>query len=255
MRLSERAKELHKEAQNKQKVEDLIGSGGLLGASSGEISDLGRAGEFDVPYSYSHPATTGFATALGGAGLGGALGYSLAGQRGIRMGAYGGLLAASLLALYNKSKGYETIMGSEIDPNKPSVKSALQPFRQRAEESAAFEQSLEEKEAGTVTEILGHVNPINILGGNLYGLVKANKPAKDIKELEEIDKDTWSNLFIPGRAAYNNTRRNIIEALKLRYEQKKDAEYKKTEEGDLSKVTQAALGSPEANVMGLGPAV
>lgn len=71
-----------------------------------------------------------------------------------------------------------------------------------------------QKQAGQGTEIAGSLlNPLNLLGGNLGGLIAANLSKRQpLEQIAERDArgTMWQDLLIPGMAPYRNTMRNRL---------------------------------------------
>jgi hypothetical protein len=64
------------------------------------------------------------------------------------------------------------------------------------------------KTAGWKTELAGsNLNPLNMVGSPIGMLVAALTKTKSLGEVAEADKDTWSNILVPGKASYNLMKR------------------------------------------------
>ena len=64
------------------------------------------------------------------------------------------------------------------------------------------------KQAGYWTEIGSALNPLNVVAGPIGALAALATPTRNLREqaTSNID-DTWSNLLIPGKGAYNANKR------------------------------------------------
>jgi hypothetical protein len=65
-----------------------------------------------------------------------------------------------------------------------------------------------EKQAGYYTELAGGLNPFNMLGGTALGALAALlTPTRSLLEQAHHDKDSFSNLLLPGKGPYNMAKR------------------------------------------------
>lgn len=63
------------------------------------------------------------------------------------------------------------------------------------------------KMGGWKSELAQGVNPLNVVAGPVGGLIAAATPTRSMREVAEADRETWKNVLMPGRGAYNHWKR------------------------------------------------
>ena len=99
------------------------------------------------------------------------------------------------------------------------------------------------KMGGWKSEMVQGVNPLNLVGAPIGALAAAATPTRSMREVAEADRETWKNVLMPGRGAYNAMKRV---GTGLRGEEMQEAreerDYERGEDGPGGAVTGEIVG-------------